>query len=683
MLPPVCPRRLRWFVAIVATLLLAGTLGCKQRPEKVPGETDVEVKQVLIVAKGADTLELPHAVLFERLGQRPGSLILLARTWSPFREAEDRRRVEAFWQQHGYFEVEVRGPSVDFDKQDGAATIKYEVVENERYSVGTVRMEHAPAEEKAPLEALLAIPQGETDIDLERFRKVRVEMQEHLRRRGYGHANVYSRSYVDKEKRLLHVYMFVDAGPKTKIASVKIDGNVKVPAADIERRSGLQIGAPYSEDLRDRVVRDLLDTGAFAAAYVRVDTDTKFIVPGTAPDTGGELRDEQIDADGNLVPRKLPEGVNVIVHVVEAPSQSVRLRAGFEVDPARADTAIAGDVQLRNLFGPTHHLVLEGRIGYGWIFDQGSDERPGLYGEALIRTVHPGVLGRTGDVRTTARYVGTLFPSAFLHRWTTGVGARTTFLKGLFLDVDLLAFVEKTEGFGPFFDDERERHALQSRDVAAGPEIDSSFVWDGRDDPVEPMRGGFVSISSRINPLDLDGIADYPFINVAPEGRVFIPLGPSLSIGLRAYGEWSLLATGDGVPLGERLFGGGNYGFRGHGAQRLSPVVLRCFQDFCKEVPVGGRSLVESSIELRFLPPQKPYGAVVFGDLGGASGDLNPFAGAPQGTGVSLAAGVGARLRLWYLPAAIDLAYRILSDAQVQAINDAPFHVFFRIGEAF
>jgi hypothetical protein len=353
---------------------------------------------------------------------------------------------------------------------------------------------------------------------------------------------------------------------------------------------------------------------------------------------------------------------------VEAPSQTVRLRAGFEIDPSRADTFAAGTVWLRNLLGPAHHLVLEGRAAYGYIFDKTADEPPGFYGEGLIRTVHPGVLGRTGDVRTTARYVGSLFPRAFLHRGTTGVGARTTFLRGLFLDVDVLGFFEKTERFGPFLAEEREALALSAEPWAAGAEIDSSFVWDGRDDPVEPMRGGFASIGSRINPVAGDGVLGHPFFNLSGDGRGFVPFTASLSLGLRAYGEWSLVDGAEGIPLGERLFGGGSYGFRGLGAQRLSPVVLRCFEDFCRDIPVGGRSLVETSLEVRFLPPQKPYGAIVFADLAGASGDLNPFA-----LGPSFAAGIGARLRLWYLPAAIDVSYRVLEEGAVRRSRTSRF----------
>jgi hypothetical protein len=41
------------------------------------------------------------------------------------------------------------------------------------------------------------------------------------------------------------------------------------------------------------------------------------------------------------------------------------------------------------------------------------------------------------------------------------------------------------------------------------------------------------------------------------------------------------------------------------------------------------------------------------------------------------------RLRLWYIPANVDVAYAVVREGQIQGIDDDPIQVFFRIGEAF
>ena len=55
-------------------------------------------------------------------------------------------------------------------------------------------------------------------------------------------------------------------------------------------------------------------------------------------------------------------------------------------------------------------------------------------------------------------------------------------------------------------------------------------------------------------------------------------------------------------------FGGGTYGFRGFGRDHLSPFACVAGMSGCSRALVGGRSLVESSVELRYLPFRKQFG---------------------------------------------------------------------------
>lgn len=659
-------------------------MGCKERPPKVPGETDILVAEVLIEPADASApLQLHHKELYERLGMRPGSLILTDRTWSPFREAEDRRRIEAFWQGFGYLDVEVQEPKVETNP-DGKKKITWKVKEGVRYAVGEVRLLYSPPEQQAALTKKIPFEVGTHDIDFEKYRDGRIQMQEYLRVQGYGHANVYSRTWVDKKTKTITWIYMADAGPKTKIGKIVVDGNRRVSAESIVERAGIHSGEPYTEDLRERIVRDLLDTGSFESAYVRVDTDTKFIPPGTLPDTGGELRDEQIDAEGNLVPRKLPEDVMVTIHVVEGRTRTLRVGATFEIDPARADTGLGAKVWFRDLFGSMDHLVLEGRLGYGlWLDGRDRDDgQDGLYGEALVRTVHAGALGRTGDLRLSARVRHEPFPDSALREFSAGPGARFNLDKGLFIDLDLLGVYSQSLGFGPFTAGERDALSLPDDDVAGGPELDASITWDARNDGIEPMKGHLLRLATRFSPGE--PVATNRWVDLSPDARVYLPLSDALSIGLRGSAGFVMGDDEHGIPLGARLFGGGAYGFRGLGRKQLAPAVADCFPDpivaanICHTEIVGGASLAETSAELRFLKPRSQVGAVAFFDLAGASGNLNPFE-----VGPSLAAGLGGRLRLWYLPLAIDVGWRFVEDGETVPLDDDPIAVFFRLGEAF
>jgi outer membrane translocation and assembly module TamA len=689
-MPTRAPAR-RLLLLTVTLLLTTWLLGCK-RPMKVPGESDITVSEVTLKSSDAEKkLTAEYGPLIDRLGMRTKTLVLPGRYYSEFREAEDRRRIIAFWQQMGFFDVEVAEPETVFDDEEGSVAITWTITENERYTLKRVELLHAPQEHEAALREMIFFGAGHEDIDFEKYRYVRRDMADHLRRAGHGHARVYTRAFIDRQNQVIHWFFYVDEGPKTRVGKIVVEGNNKIPADLIIERSGLAVGEPYDWNKRYDGEFHLLDTGAFASSFVRADVDTKFHVPGDAPDTGGVIKDEQVDEEGNLKPRELPEDIDVKIHVVEAPSQQLRVRAGAEFDPTRVDTVLSSQLWLRNLFGPWHHVVMEGRIGYGWLWSDTSDDPAGLYGEGLIRYIKPMAFGRLGDFRLTTRFRDELFPGFHFREFTAGPGVHVSISPGraknhhgggLFFDLDLLFRWGQQVDFGPFDDATRDAFTLPDEDISIGEELQASLVWDERDNQLEALRGHLLALRTTFNP-GLP-ISTHRYLTLSPEARGFVPLTESFSVGVKGVGNWVVGADDDaGVPLGPRLFGGGAWGHRGFGRHRLSPYAPRCIDSngavvVCQGEPVGGLSMVEASLEGRLLPKLKTYGAVIFADVGGVGSEANPFE-----NGVSLAAGLGLRLRFWYLPAALDFSYRILEDNEVQGPEHDPFLVFFRLGEAF
>ncbi|MBW2524616.1 MAG: hypothetical protein JRI23_10595, partial [Deltaproteobacteria bacterium] len=255
-----------WLCRGLAAVLALGLLaGCgAQRPTKVPGESDIAVADVTLRAAEGE-LSIDVEPLMPRLGMRADSLVLPMRYYSEFREREDRRRIIAYWQTHGYFDVEVEMPEVVRDEEEGSVTVAWTITENERYSIHSVHLLHSPPEEEQTLAEMISFGPGSKDnINFETFRKHRVEMAGHLRDSGYGHAMVYSRAFVDRDKKEIHWYYYVDAGPKTKIGKIVVDANVRVPAELIIERSGMVPGEQFDWAKSRAGEFDLLDTGAFS-----------------------------------------------------------------------------------------------------------------------------------------------------------------------------------------------------------------------------------------------------------------------------------------------------------------------------------------------------------------------------------------------------------------------------------
>ncbi len=672
----------RAFLVLVALLAMAPLGACHHdRPERVPGETDVTVSKVTLRAPGGAPPTLAHGELFMLLGLRPGSTIVTHRYFNEFRLAEDRRRLVSWWQTYGYFDVKVAEPELEWSQDHRSVAVTWTVREGRPYHVGSVAVRDAPDAPDAQAVALARlVPFRVGDrIDLEKFRMGRHEMAWHLQRQGFGHAGVYSRAYVDRDKKLVHWVYFVDQGPQTRIGKVTVEGNHKIPVEKILWRSDVRPDDAYSLELKESIERDLLDTGSFASVVVKpLNADVERVLPGERPDPGGLLTHEQVDADGNLVPRRLGDRIDFRLVVVEAPSRQLRLRAGAEADPTRGDLYSGGNVWLRNFFGAYQHLVLEGRLGYGVLWSGDDDESSGAYGDALLRSVHGGLFARMVDGRLSARFRDRLYPGFRTREFAAGPGLHTRFGKNVFFDFDLLYRFEKDVGFGPFTAATRDARDLPNGDTSRGPTAELSLVWDARNDRVEPTGGHFLGLSSQALPGGKLGT--HQALLVQPDARLFFPLGESTSLALRSTFGFVLGASSAGVPPGTRLFGGGAYGMRGFGRDRLSPsAACDPTANKCDDELTGALSLMESQAEFRFLPFRAPFGFVGFVDAGAAGPAQNPFA-----DGLSLAVGLGPRLRLWYLPIALDLSYRVLREDQFENGKPfAPYFAFVRIGEAF
>jgi outer membrane translocation and assembly module TamA len=673
---------MRTAACLLAALVLLIASGCaKQRPEKVPGDSDVAFRSVSIVGAGGKSLSLSGGPLLGKLGQRAGGIILTPRYYNPYRLAEDRRRIESYWQNAGYFDVKVSEPALQIDQAAQRADVTWTVTEGPRYALASVGFRGLPAGSESAVRSLAPFSAG-SSMDLEAIRVARYAMAERLQRDGFGHARVIVRFYVNRSRREVSAVYMADPGPITRVGKVTVEGTRKVNADDVLARAGLTPGQPFSLTSKEKAEFDLLDTGAFATAVASTTADVERYL-GEVPDSGGVIDPSQVDGEGNLVPRPLADTVDIVLHVNEAPSRRLDLRGTFEGDPTRLDATAGAGLLLRNALGSLHHITLRGSLGYGWLWRGDTDEPTGVYGEALAQYNHPGALGRLGDLRLTARYRDTLYPGFHLREATVGPGLRSTFAPRAFIDLDLLFRRGQAVGFGPFDAATRDRLSLPEDDVASGAEASASVLLDRRDDPAEPMAGYLLSLRGTYAPGG--GLGTNRYLVASPEARFFLPLTTGFSLGLRGSGGWVGLGDAKGVPLGPRLFGGGAFGMRGFGRDRLSPSGQTCAAGVdpaapqdpsqCHQEVTGALSLVESSLEARLLPPQRQLGLVAFLDAGGAGAAANPFA-----SGLDLAVGLGPRLRLWYMPISIDVSYHLMHEGK---LGGRDVLLFLRVGEAF
>ncbi len=647
---------------LLAVLLLGGCIH-HARTERLVGETDTPVTAIAIdAAPGTPAIELGE--LPTRLGSRPGNLLLNERRYNPFRVAEDRRRVVTYLANLGYFDATCDEPEV---KPDGdGVRLRFVYTAGPHYPLKALQFKGVP--DGVSLDAYrISEPGGE--YNLEFLRMARYEMAAALQRAGYGHAKVHVRHYVDRAAREFHVVYFADPGPPTTIGTITVEGNHKVDEADIRRRLGLRSGERFDLARKLRAEDDLRDTGSFTGVFIESTADIDQYL-GEVPDTGGRIADDRIGPDGELLPRDLNSVIDLVVHVDESPKVQLRLRATAEADLTRLDATASAQVILRDTPGSQQHVTLRGRVGVGSQWRGDVDEPTGVYGDALVRYDRPGLIGRTGDAHLQLAFRDVLYPGSSLRELTAGPGVHRMMAPGLFFDLDVYARVAQQVDFGGFDAATRAAFALPADDNFLGAEAAAALIWDARNDPVEATTGHLLAARLLVSP-----VGDQRYVQAAPELRGFRPISASWSVGVRAAMAWTFELGSGGVPLGARLFGGGAWGMRGFGRDRLAPQAPCAAGAACTSDYVGGLSLAEASLEVRYLPYRKQIGLTGFVDAGGASVSANPL-----DDGINVAAGIGPRVRLWYLPISIDVGYLFV---KAGAFDNGGLQAFVRVGEAF
>jgi outer membrane protein assembly complex protein YaeT len=162
--------------------------------------------------------------------------------------------------------------------------------------------------------------------------------------------------------------------------------------------------------------------------------------------------------------------------------------------------------------------------------------------------------------------------------------------------------------------------------------------------------------------------SEIQFMQIDAEGRKIWPLwGRWLLAGRVLFSFIEPTENTDYIPIFKRLFSGGSQSIRGYAYQELGP------KDALGD-PVGGLSLAESSLELRF-PLYKDLGGVVFLDAGSVLADSFSF----DYDALRYASGLGLRYDTPVGPLRIDWGYQL----NPQDPGRTHHRFYFSIGQAF
>ncbi len=198
--------------------------------------------------------------------------------------------------------------------------------------------------------------------------------------------------------------------------------------------------------------------------------------------------------------------------------------------------------------------------------------------------------------------------------------------------------------------------------------LNPAILWDRRDDPFNPTRGGIHGIVVKEALKEFRSQADFTKASVqttsffSPKERIILALSG------RAGLAWPHRQT-DVVPIHERFYLGGGTTVRGYTQDSVGPYIVDASGD---RVPTGGSSMVQLNAELR-LDSSGGVGMVLFSDAGNVWIDrrirLDDLR-ASYGTGIRYQTPVG--------PLRVDYGQKIHRRS-----GESPGELHFNIGHAF
>ena len=392
-----------------------------------------------------------------------------------------------------------------------------------------------------------------------------------FQRAGYARARVQPHTEVDRRRHEAFVRYTVEAGEPTFFGQVTIRGAASVNKEAIQRRLAFGPGDAY----RPGVVTDsqaaIYDLGMFRAVTPR----------SLNPEAAGEPLDIEFEVIERQ-PRSFEVGLGL------STTERFRLQVGWT---------------FRNVFGGAQHLSLSGKAS--------------SLGTAFETRFHlPHVL--TPRTRFTQ--------TAFVDRQEE-------------IDTDPLGLTDRIfdiEDAQPAFDvlrygaESRVDHRFGKRfGAAAGIELSSNtfsrvdplvvrelgsdvavdhflftqfaeLTWNTSDRAINATRGFLAMFRAEHSATGF--LSDFDFVKAAIEGRRYLPLWHRTTLASRLkLGFVQPYGDSDVAPFNVRFYAGGPGSIRGFALNRVGPRAA-------DGVPLGGHSLIEGSMELRFA---------VIGELGG------------------------------------------------------------------
>jgi outer membrane protein assembly factor BamA len=554
----------------------------------------------------------------------------------------DLERVERYLQARGFYEAKARAGRIVFTSDDHVE-VTVEVEEGPRVVIEKISVEgddELDAKETKAVEKAVASALSVDDpFEEEPYKHTETSIKRALTDRGYAWAKVERHAEVDLPKHKARLQFVVTPGPKATFGAIDVSGVKELPKRPIIKTMLIDPGDAYSTAKIDEARDAILGLGTFSSVEV-------------VPELGSGPTPDRV--------------VPLHVKVREQRLRGVLLGGGTQLDSIRFQLHLQAGWEHRNFFGGFRHFSVDVKPTvdlYPTRIPSFGAPTSALPGERFrVRLRQPGFL----EPRTTGTISQELNTYPVLLSQEVDADAPVI---GYF---EYKGAVGLERGYWKFFFNPTYNLQYNLPFAYQGvldPDLSGVAVayigglasFDYRDDRTKPHKGVFIQ-----NDIQFAGVGGEALdIRIQPEVRGYIPLGhPKVTVAVRGsvgflfpfnYGDDTKRVRDGQQPSSRRewiedieitylrgFFSGGpnsnrGYPLRGVGPHGIVPffnpglaeaqIANACDAETLTEeekkrcgVPLGGLSLWEASLELRY-PIYDPLSGTVFCDAGDVSAE--------------------------------------------------------------
>ncbi|MBS2213539.1 BamA/TamA family outer membrane protein [Carboxylicivirga mesophila] len=442
-------------------------------------------------------------------------------------------------------------------------------------------------------------------------------INDELNNMGYAYARVKHQLVVDTLKNMAYLEWIIKKDKLTYFGNITVEGNERVPTKNVVKQLRFEPGDVWSKYEIDESQKQIYNLGMFRVASI------KTLITDDKPDT-----------------------LSTLVVLKEAPRLTSRFGVGY------------GSEDKFRVFGDVQYLSVITKTGRVNLFAKHSALEPYNF---QLNFIQPAVVFPFNSLNINPYFMKQHEPAYRVTR------------QGLNLTL-LQHFTDRFNSSVNFYLEEVNSDSVLVTTQARDMQYDQSssysksgvaigFVFSNGTPRLDPVTGYSLAVNIKRNGTIIE--ESVPFYRSLVEYKKYLGISQGVTLAFKGKMGLAFMSRSDDlVPVEERFYAGGSYSVRGWARAQLGP------KDGNGQ-PLGGNSLLEGSIEWRYLLSPKVVLAL-FGDAGNVWQNSFDY----RLNDLHYAAGFGIRFKTPIGPVGLDFARPVFE-------QNNTWQIHFNIGNPF